>query len=813
MADDGSEHVDESSELAPDPLGKDTTLETSADELIGGSLDQNGAKVSQLDQAVASCRETSGQALDRSEVWLWLASLWHAGFTFFVVGPVGEWVKEALKSMFTEQEPCDPLTSDGGCASHLTTIMTSLQFFHCVAIPIFIYIKDRHVYGEQLWAHDKDDAGLSEDGDTVLFFQQPTCCQALILGFLGLFIRFIRSVLKIVKVIARVDLTIYFIPEPFFDLYEKKVLVSNYIIKGARVRVNASYADAYFKFVSGRLWSFYTLGCYSGELYEAWIDKHIEWDGIPPSGANNHFIVFSRKQSCCEQIKLYCAGTCASICGCFCCITTSMFMKYGFELQLKTYRFGGVHLFFGPEFTWQAIWLRTFCCCLIPCIYSCEECDQSHWLDNQIEVASGHFEPDMERSLGEARPLVDSGTNSVDESAEDTATETDLSTGTPEAARLPRAVFGAMATWLVLLILFLSLMDKARVVGEFCGAMDCGNGTCTGFLQPECVCDGNFVLGESKTSEANVFDVAAVCTTACGEHGSGGGSTTACECDDGFIGDRCQIHCDCDRPGADLSMARERGSCHAGSCGCADNRIGEDCSESCGEHGTGDGLARCTCDDMHYGRLCDKSCTGDHANFVEGICTCDAGYLGDSCDQTCGAHGHPDQPGATGSSCSCNSAQEDDTVYVGAYCELALAPGYEIGGHEVSELDSYIGSDFSGDYDRHDHKKCNGKPVYEHSGLSGTRGSGNVLFQPNDKNYWLMASSKRIHDCAGDGSCDCDDMGKVKLDCSVPFSDSAKCSHISTCGGSACSGTGGGWSPAPQATVTEHHSDQSGVGF
>jgi hypothetical protein len=43
---------------------------------------------------------------------------------------------------------------------------------------------------------------------------------------------------------------------PFFEFFKAKCQVRNYRIKGAKVRLNAGQADAYFLFLSESLWNF-----------------------------------------------------------------------------------------------------------------------------------------------------------------------------------------------------------------------------------------------------------------------------------------------------------------------------------------------------------------------------------------------------------------------------------------------------------------------------------------------------------------------------------------------------------------------------
>ena len=92
--------------------------------------------------------------------------------------------------------------------------------------------------------------------------------------------------------------------------------MKNYRIKGAKVRLNATQADAYFLFLKEGILNFYTLGfyrrcpcrcgpCKNRTTYPRWLDKHVEWDGAPPPGTTNEFQIFNDKLVCCQKLTMW----------------------------------------------------------------------------------------------------------------------------------------------------------------------------------------------------------------------------------------------------------------------------------------------------------------------------------------------------------------------------------------------------------------------------------------------------------------------------------------------------------------------------
>eukprot|EP01049_Picozoa_sp_SAG25_P012558 SAG25_NODE_1723_length_2444_cov_1.411940_1_plen_631_part_10 len=244
---------------------------------------------------------------------------------------------------------------------------------------------------------------------------------------------------------------------------------------------------------------------------------------------------------------------------------------------------------------------------------------------------------------------------------------------------------------------------------------DCNAEQCGGIFSRTCYCKDDFVgdlCDESCGPHGSSSDgtactckdgfIGRLCNETCGPHGSPNDGST-CTCKDDFIGRLCDIPCDChNRPAGSDHAAAPANSCRALNCICGGNMVGETCSETCGDHGQGDGLDTCTCDSNHVGRRCEKSC-GTHGTAESGRCVCE------------------------------DTGEQSDN-YVGTFCELA--PAFKVDGTDQDTGDDDLDGEYDGVYDRHDHTKCNDKLVYEYSGWMGTSGRGYVLFQPVGKDYW-----------------------------------------------------------------------------
>ena len=200
---------------------------------------------------------------------------------------------------------------------------------------------------------------------------------------------------------------------------------------------------------------------------------------------------------------------------------------------------------------------------------------------------------------------------------------------------------------------------------------------------------------------------------------------------------------------------------------CAKGTDCQDCGKrevnahNCGAHGTPGGL-NCSCDEGYIGNFCDTPC-GDHASVTNGACQCDDGFLNDPANdhrsshelgcRSCGPHGTFTLTDAGVRTCVCEDTGAAEDNYEGQFCDLP--PGLHVSGavsHDGTEA-QINGNYIDGPYDRHEETKCNGMPVYEHSGTFGTSGDGVVIFQPDGHDgEWYIASGEAAEE--GDPLCE-----------------------------------------------------------
>jgi len=150
-------------------------------------------------------------------------------------------------------------------------------------------------------------AHLHSSATSVVLSAQLTCSEWLFMATIGRIIQLIELPIWVLAN-AGLDLSPFFFPLPFFHFYHARLMTNHYCILGARVCLNAEYADAYFLYLQERMLNFVTVGLYKkccGETYPKWLDSKLQWIGAPPPGYNNHFRIFFNKGSLCERITYY----------------------------------------------------------------------------------------------------------------------------------------------------------------------------------------------------------------------------------------------------------------------------------------------------------------------------------------------------------------------------------------------------------------------------------------------------------------------------------------------------------------------------
>ena len=105
----------------------------------------------------------------------------------------------------------------------------------------------------------QQDAMMDDNEKTRVFAIKFTFCQSIFIAIVGRIITLIGFLIKIAK-LCGLDLSTFFFPLPFFNFWKATLQVQNYRINGAKVRLNAGQADAYFLFLKEGLLNFYTLG-------------------------------------------------------------------------------------------------------------------------------------------------------------------------------------------------------------------------------------------------------------------------------------------------------------------------------------------------------------------------------------------------------------------------------------------------------------------------------------------------------------------------------------------------------------------------
>ena len=98
---------------------------------------------------------------------------------------------------------------------------------------------------------------------TMIYARKMTICQKVISILVGslIFIWLVGQILGIMAY-AGLDLKVLFFPLPFYEFWKSKMLLSNMRIKGAKLRLKATYSDAYFLWLKIQRNNLFTCGCY-----------------------------------------------------------------------------------------------------------------------------------------------------------------------------------------------------------------------------------------------------------------------------------------------------------------------------------------------------------------------------------------------------------------------------------------------------------------------------------------------------------------------------------------------------------------------
>ena len=286
---------------------------------------------------------------------------------------------------------------------------------HVLLLPIFMCIKKSHGKAQSQRSMAMEETRLDDDATSVIFNIKFTLGQKIFIFFIGNIIDLGSFLIGLWKIIG-LDLSNFWFPMPFFEFFKAKCQVKNYRIKGARVRLNASPADAYFLFLSQALWNFCerilclpsnttatqymyvqladpwslladTLGfyerCSCAMSYNKWLDKRVEWYGVPPEGTTNEFVIFNDKLKCPLKLALKLMGICFGFVPGFQVI--SSFFSY--KWRLSNLMFGGITPHFGESYTMGEFFMK-YVTTLFWGLGFCSAWERV-WVDEQIQVHTG----------------------------------------------------------------------------------------------------------------------------------------------------------------------------------------------------------------------------------------------------------------------------------------------------------------------------------------------------------------------------------------------------------------------------------------
>lgn len=300
---------------------------------------------------------------DNSDMKLWISVV----ITSLLFIGVGVGIPEPEKSAAEEA-----LESAGMTLNPITIVKNffigggSGMAFHIFFMLFFMWKKKKDLKYEA--SKPVEQTTFTEDGKTMIYARKLTICQKIFVLIIGTLISIVNGILSILAFVG-IDLKVLFFPLPFYMFWQSRLLVKNMRIKGAKLKIAATYSDAYFLWLKIQRNNLYTCGCYAKRCnkrgYEKWLDKRLSWAGTPPPGFNNDFCIFAVRASLCDRLKImaikFFFGLVLSPCFYF---TQPYVLLKSYEFELKNMVIGGKTPFFKPEFTYQAM-LKAFltsCC-------------------------------------------------------------------------------------------------------------------------------------------------------------------------------------------------------------------------------------------------------------------------------------------------------------------------------------------------------------------------------------------------------------------------------------------------------------------
>lgn len=272
---------------------------------------------------------------------------------------------------------------------------------HCVIMIYFLRKKSADLAKEA--SRVKEQTTFDPNGKTVLYKRKLTLCQKVISLLLGAVIGFVNLVLTVIA-FTGLDLKVLFFPLPFYQHWQTKLVINNMMIKGAKIRMAATYSDAYFLWLKLKRNNLLTCSCYEKRCffmgYEKWVDKNIEWAGTVPPGFTNDFKIFSTRASLCERIQL---ALIKYFFGWIPCVTPYAMMKH-YKFEVSHMKIGGrVPYLNKDKYNYKSFaitYLKSLCGCLKGVIWAFV--DSMIEFDMSTPVEDAPASQDMERGDGTA---------------------------------------------------------------------------------------------------------------------------------------------------------------------------------------------------------------------------------------------------------------------------------------------------------------------------------------------------------------------------------------------------------------------------
>ena len=179
----------------------------------------------------------------------------------------------------------------------IETILSIGPFIHCVLMPFLWTHKHREVKKK---IEKRASAGvvvtseLDPEAKMVIFSARLGCGQRCKVLLADLTMGLVDFALWVVKrgSLGTINLSAFWFPSPFYTFWKAKMHIGLMQINGAKICTTADQGDAYMKFCTEAMLNFWTMGAYGlccsrRTSYGRWLDRHVVWQGAPPSGYNN----------------------------------------------------------------------------------------------------------------------------------------------------------------------------------------------------------------------------------------------------------------------------------------------------------------------------------------------------------------------------------------------------------------------------------------------------------------------------------------------------------------------------------------------